>query len=134
MQHISSFQVLLPYLLAHRSWGTSGDHVVGTTLLASPPREVTDPFIFLNANAGVLGLSVFYPAQTPDLPSPLVYPPTIMGSGDDVTVKNVLLVNPYFGIDFATHPCGRHLIDGVYGQPLSIGIQVVGSGGLLLIS
>jgi len=36
----------------------------------------------------------------------------------------VLLVNPFQGIDFATFPCPRHLIRGVYGQPLRCGIVV----------
>ena len=109
-----------------RSWGTSNT-TLGTTLLAfaSAGNSSGDPFIFLSgANAGVMGMSIFYPEQDIAAVIPMVFPPTIMGSGDNVAVQNMLLVNPYFGIDFATHPCGRHLIRGVYGQPLSVGIRV----------
>lgn len=48
----------------------------------------------------------------------------IRGSGDDVTIKNMFLVNPYLGIDLGTVPAGRHLVDDVYGNPLYIGIFV----------
>lgn len=109
-----------------RSWGTA-DTVAGTTLLAfASARNASGPaFVFLNgADAGIQGLSVFYPEQLPNATAPTAYPPTVMGSGDNVAVQNVLLVNPYIGIDFATYPCGRHLINGVYGQPLSVGVKV----------
>lgn len=67
------------------------------------------------SNAIIEGISVFYPNQVVSS-DPVVYPFTIQGTGDDLTVQNVLLVNSYQGIDFATYPCGRHFINGVYGQ------------------
>jgi len=82
------------------------------------------PFIYLNGpNCGVEGLSIYYPNQQQTNP-PVQYPFCIGGAGDDLFVKDVFLVNPYMGIDFATNPCGRHLIEQVYGQPLAIGIAV----------
>lgn len=86
------------------------------------------------------GLNIFYPNQVAKNP-PTPYPWTIAGSGDNLTIKNLLLVNSYQvilrnqltiqnvpikfqGIDFATKPCGRHYIEGVYGQPLLTGIAV----------
>eukprot|EP00039_Didymoeca_costata_P024899 m.11837 g.11837 ORF g.11837 m.11837 type:complete len:448 (+) comp4532_c0_seq2:77-1420(+) len=110
-----------------RSYGTPNGKVQGTTLLAyvGEGNMTGLPFIFLNgANSGVTGLNVFYPNQNLNAKVPTPYSPTIQGSGDDVTVKNVFLVNPYIGVDFATYPCGRHLIDGLYGQPLYKGIRI----------
>ena len=109
-----------------RSWGTPGaKSPVGTTLLAYAGKGNASgtPFISVGPNSGVVGLNIYYPEQDPDS-TPVAYPPCIRGAGDDITVKNVLLVNPWWGVDFATHPCGRHLIDGLYGQPLSLGIAV----------
>ena len=98
-----------------RSWGTP-TKVVGTTLLAYAGKgnSSAEPFVFLNgADSGIQGLSIFYPEQSFNSTVPTEYPPTIRGSGDNVVVQNVFLVNPVFGIDFATFPCGRHLINGV---------------------
>lgn len=49
---------------------------------------------------------------------------TRAGGGGNVIILNTLLVNPFLGIDFFTNTSGRHLIRGVYGQPLRTGIQV----------
>ncbi|HKX61471.1 MAG TPA: hypothetical protein VJS65_06500 [Verrucomicrobiae bacterium] len=32
--------------------------------------------------------------------------------------------NPYLGIDLASYPAGRHLVRGVYGEPLLVEIAV----------
>jgi hypothetical protein len=42
--------------------------------------------------------------------------------GENTYVKNVLLVNPWKGIDASTHQCPRHWFENVYSQPLSMGI------------
>lgn len=108
--------------------------VKGTILLAfaGAGNEDAEPFITLTAHAaGVKGLAVYYPEQKPDVQP---YPPTIRGGVhtpnntffDNLTVQDCLLVNPYHGVDFARYRCGRHLIRGLYGQPLRIGIGVDG--------
>lgn len=109
----------------YRSWGEPGGAPVGTTLLAYAGRAnaSSPPFLSLNTNSGIIGLSIFYPEQNAS-EVPVPYPPTIRGSGDNNAVRNVLLVNSYFGVDFATNACGRHLIDGLHGQPLAVGIAV----------
>jgi hypothetical protein len=69
-------------------------------------------------------VTIFYPNQAAKNP-PTPYPWAVAGGGgENVTVQNVLLVNPYLGIDLATHGSARHLIRGVYGQPLLVGIAV----------
>ncbi len=99
----------------------------GTTLLAVENAGNAAGTAFLTLvgpNSVVKGLTVFYPNQTVTNP-PVAYPWTIQGGGgDNATVEDVLLVNPYQAIDLATNTSGRHLIRGVYGQPLLTGIQV----------
>ncbi len=99
----------------------------GTTLLAveSPGNTSGVPFITLvGANSTLDGVTIFYPDQVANNP-PTAYPWTIRaGGGDNPTIQNVMLVNPYLGVDFATHASGRHLIRGLYGQPLLVGIAV----------
>jgi hypothetical protein len=106
---------------------TAGSQYQGTTLLAVAGAGSTNgsAFITLQGNNSTLeGVTVFYPNQVTSNP-PTPYPWAVRGGGgDNVTVQNVLLVNPYLGIDLATHPSGRHLVRGVYGQPLLIGIAV----------
>lgn len=112
-----------------RTWGTS-QNTAGTTLLAVSGHGNAQgtPFITLQGhNAGVEGLSIFYPKQTATNP-PVPYPWTIQvgpGGWENVFVQNVLLVNSYNGIDFASNNGGpRHYIRNVFGQPLNIGITI----------
>jgi hypothetical protein len=70
-------------------------------------------------------MSIVYPAQVgPEVAEPVPYPWCIRGTGDDVTIQNMFLVNPYLGIDLGTTPAGRHLVSDVYGNPLKTGIFV----------
>lgn len=96
----------------------------GSTILAVDGRGRADgpPLFFLKPNAALKGLTVFYPEQ--DAGKPVEYPWCIRGEGDNVAVVDVLLVNPWNGVDFGTHPCGRHLVRGLYGQPLHTGLFV----------
>jgi hypothetical protein len=99
----------------------------GSTLLAvegAGSMEGT-PFITLvGPNSTIEGLSVFYPNQILS-EKPVPYPWTVRGgSGYNVSIINVLLVNPYLAVDFATHQSARHYVRGLYGQPLFKGIWV----------
>ena len=99
----------------------------GTTLLAVAGAGSTSgvPFLTLQGDNSTLeGVTIYYPNQVLTNP-PIPYPWAIRGGGGvNVTVQNVLLVNPYLGLDLATYPSGRHLVRGVYGQPLRVGIAV----------
>jgi hypothetical protein len=96
----------------------------GSTILAVGGRGKSDgdPLFFLKSNAALKGLAVHYPEQ--DARRPVEYPWCIRGQGDNIAVRDVLLVNPWSGIDFGNYPCGRHLVSGVYGQPLHTGLFV----------
>ncbi len=107
---------------------TARSQFKGSTLLATEGRgnEAGGPFIKLNANACLKGVTVMYPEQ--DAEKPVAYPWCIRGQGDNVTVTDVLLVNPWNGVDFGTFPCGRHL---VRGPGIFIELRYNGSRGAL---
>jgi hypothetical protein len=116
-----------------KQWGEpSKKTVFGTTLLAiaDAGNETGSPFISLSGDSsGIEGLQIFYPNQLPRNP-PIAYPWAIRcGRPGGMTtennfVKNVLLVNPWKGIDAATYQAPRHWFENIYGQPLSLGITV----------
>ena len=115
-----------------RKWGDpSKNKVFGTTLLAvaDAGNENGEPFISLAGDSsGVEGLAIFYPNQVARNP-PIPYPWAIrLGHKDQSIennfVKNVLLVNPWKGIDAATYEPPRHWLENIYGQPLALGISV----------
>jgi hypothetical protein len=82
-----------------------------------------EPFILAQANCALRGLTIFHPEQKMTNP-PVAYPWAIRGVGDNITLLNLLLVNPYQGVDFGTLPAGRHFISGLYGQPLYRGLFI----------
>jgi hypothetical protein len=97
----------------------------GTTLQAYEGRGSEDgvPFILLKANATLRGVTIHYPEQTGETITP--YPWCLAGDGgDNVTILDCLLVNPYQGIDLATRASGRHFVARVYGCPIRRGISV----------
>jgi len=98
----------------------------GTTLLAVEGEGSEDgpAFITLGTNSVLKGVTVFYPNQN-DPANLKLYPWCVAcRGGDNPTILDCLLVNPYNGVDFGTHPSGRHLIRNLYGQPLRRGIFV----------
>jgi hypothetical protein len=103
----------------------------GTTLLAvaNAGNESAPPFISLAGDSSdIESLAIFYPNQVPRDP-PIVYPWAIrLGQAGKSTensfVKNVLLVNPWKGIDAVTYQPPRHWLENIYGQPLTSGIAV----------
>lgn len=97
----------------------------GSTLYAVEGEgDVDGPaFITLSANSTIKGLTIFYPNQKPDAIRP--YPWCVATSGgDNASIVDCLLVNPYQGVDFGTRASGRHYIRNLYGQPLRRGIFV----------
>jgi Pectate lyase superfamily protein len=81
------------------------------------------PFITMHTSSTLRGLTVFYPEQQLKNP-PVPYPWTVRGEGDNISLLDVLLVNPYQAVDFGTFPAGRHYINGLYGQPLHRGLFI----------
>ena len=97
----------------------------GATLLAvaDEGKEDGEPFLTLRTNATLQGISVFHPNQPKSLP-PKPYPWAVRGIGDNCSLTDVTLVNPWQAVDFGTHPAGRHLIRDLYGMPLHRGLFI----------
>ena len=95
----------------------------GTALFVVGGRGVEegDPFLSLNTNSSVIGLTIYYPEQEADA-NPTPYPWTIAMRGKNPAVVDVELLNPYQAID-ASHN-ERHNVRDVTGQPLRRGIWV----------
>jgi len=95
----------------------------GTAFLVDSNRGSEDgtPFLTLNTNSSVCGLSVYYPEQRTDA-EPIPYPWTIAMRGKNPAVFDVELLNPYQGIDASKNE--RHYIRNVTGQPLRRGVWV----------
>ncbi len=104
----------------------SGPELTGTVLLAveGAGSEEGTPFITLNTNSTLKGVTIFHPEQKKTNP-PVPYPWTIASAGaDNVSIVDVLLVNPYQAVDFGSRTSGRHFIRNLYGQPLRRGLSV----------
>ncbi|QGQ98997.1 S-layer protein [Paenibacillus psychroresistens] len=102
---------------------TSGKgSVLFTNVGENAPNGV--PFITLQANSGINGISIYYDQQSYSNVKP--YSWTIQGTGANVYVMNTTLVNVYQGIDFGSFDTSGHYIDYVGGSPLKEGIFVGG--------
>ena len=95
----------------------------GTAFLATAGRgkEDGEPFITLNTNSSVAGMTIFYPEQVADA-VPVAYPWTIAMRGKNPAAFDLELLNPYQGIDASRNE--RHNIRNICGQPLRRGIWV----------
>ena len=99
----------------------------GSTLLAVEGKGDADgtPFITLNTNSALSGLSIFYPEQVIANP-PHAYPWTVQAADgtDNCSIVNVTIVNPYQAVDFGTHVTGRHYINRLCAHPLLKGLYI----------
>lgn len=104
---------------------TAWSQMKGTTLLAEEGRGSEDgpAFVTLARNSTLKGLTIYYPGQDANNIQPFPWCIACTGA-DNASIVDVLMVNPYKGVDFATHNSGRHYIRNLYGQPLRVGISV----------
>jgi hypothetical protein len=98
-----------------------GDDGTALFVTAGHGSEEGEPFLTLNTNSAVCGLTIYYPEQVTD-DAPIAYPWTIAMRGKNPAVLDVELLNPYQGIDASRNE--RHNIRNVTGQPLRRGIWV----------
>ncbi len=97
----------------------------GSVILAVPDKTGEDgrPFCVMYECAALRGLVIHYPDQKmTETPDP--YPWCVRGIGDNVTLTDVLLSNPYNGIDLGTEPAGRHYLRGVNMHALRRGVFI----------
>ena len=95
----------------------------GTALLvtAGKGKEDGEPFLTLNTNSSVAGLTFYYPEQVTDA-APIAYPWTIAMRGKNPAALDLELLNPYQGIDASRNE--RHNVRNICGQPLRRGMLV----------
>ena len=104
---------------------TAWTQMQGSTLLAveGEGSEEGTAFITLGVNSTIKGLTVFYPNQKAESIKPYPWCVACAG-GDNPSIIDCLLVNPYNAVDFGSKPSGRHYIRNLYGQPLRRGIFI----------
>ena len=91
---------------------------------AGKGQENGPALLRMEANSTLKGLTIFYPEQTNTNP-PVAYPWTVQTTAaDNLSIVDVLMVNPYQAVDFALAPAGRHYIRGLYAQALRRGLAI----------
>ncbi|BCM94251.1 hypothetical protein IAD21_06154 [Abditibacteriota bacterium] len=101
--------------------------VGGTVLMPYAHRGQSEaaPFISMYRGTGVRNLSIWYPEQNAQNPTP--YPWTLADdqqhTGNNFTIHQVTLVNPYQGIKFGPQYNELFTVRQVYGTPLKTGLQ-----------
>jgi len=98
-----------------------GDDGSAMFVAAGRGSEDGKPFLTLNTNSSVSGLTFYYPEQVLE-EEPIPYPWTIAMRGKNPAAFDLELLNPYQGIDASQNE--RHNIRNVTGQPLRRGIWV----------
>lgn len=105
--------------------GSPARYPKGSVILAdvAPGDENGPPFLTLGTSGGLSGLSVTYPQQN-DPANIKPFPWCVRALGDNASVINCLLHNPYQAVDMGTTSGGRHYVDGLYGHPLRRGLYI----------
>src|SRR5579871_2466181 len=103
----------------------------GTVLEATGDAGTSNPggdpaFITIDANAGVRGITVFYPSQSLTS-TPSTYPYTFRSAGQDTWLTYDDVVDGYNVADFGTFGSSGFVIHGLWAMALNEGV-VVGGG------
>jgi hypothetical protein len=102
------------------------EHEFGTFFFVKHNRgNPTGATITISANAGVRGISAYYPEQDIHITgSARPFPWLFSLNGENIYIKNVLAVNPYQFLDISSAKCDNHYIENNYIFPLKTGIQI----------
>ncbi|QJC51491.1 S-layer protein [Paenibacillus albicereus] len=116
------------------SWDVPHHTIGGGTALFTNVGENDpdgEPFLSLEAHAGVRGLNIYYDRQ--DWTSIKPYSWTVQGRGEGVYLIDVTFPDSYRAVDFASYDTSGHYIDYVAGSPLRDGIRLGGGarGGIV---
>jgi hypothetical protein len=113
----------VPSHVGIRNQGAAKPGDDGTALLVTAGKgdENGPPFLTLNTNSSVAGMTIYYPEQVTDS-APVPYPWTVVMRGKNPAIFDVELLNPYQGIDASKNE--RHNIRNITGQPIRRGIFV----------
>ena len=84
------------------------------------------PAFIMESFSGMAGFAFLYPNQSKQAPNPTPYGWTITTNGkasqDGITLRNLMLTNPYQGIKLDNG--GQHTLENIYGQPIKTGIMI----------
>ena len=113
----------VPSHVGLRNPGSAKPGEDGTALFVTSGKGSEDgtPFLTLNTNSSVAGLTIYYPEQVTNA-VPVPYPWTVAMRGKNPAIFDVELLNPYQGIDAGKNE--RHNIRNIAGQPIRRGIFV----------
>src|SRR5438552_25728 len=107
-----------------QDWSTNASGAVGTIFATYAGRGQSNgtPFIYLSGSTALTGVTIWYPEHDP---ANIVPYPFCLGEYGDNAVQNVILVNPYQGIQI-TPPTGgaKHIFSTVIGTPLYKGLDL----------
>ena len=83
------------------------------------------PFLRMSTGTTLKGITIYYPDQIRANP-PHAYPWTVQSNGatDNISIRDVTMINPYQAVDLGTYPAGRHYISNLYGYPLRLGLYI----------
>jgi len=90
--------------------------------LAGRRQEDGTPFVRLEAESGLRGLTFWYPEQ--QAADPVPYPWTVQSLGVGCWLEDITLGNAWQGVDFWTHPSDGHVIRYLAGACLRRGLWV----------
>ncbi|MHB1001136.1 MAG: glycosyl hydrolase family 28-related protein [Armatimonadota bacterium] len=98
----------------------------GSILLAVEGAGQPDgkAFISMTTNSTLKGMTIFYPNQTKTNP-PIAYPWTVQcEGGENSSVIDVFMVNPYQAVDFGSNFASRTYIRNLFAQALYRGVFI----------
>jgi len=88
------------------------------------------PGVALEANSGIVGLTIHYEQQTSNC---IPYPPAIQGRGGNVYAIGLMCANPYWYVDFNSYTCTNHFLQQLDGWSLHYGFMIGnGSSGTMV--
>ncbi|HEX7655063.1 MAG TPA: glycosyl hydrolase family 28-related protein, partial [Verrucomicrobiae bacterium] len=101
----------------------NGGHVKASVLQPYGGANTTNgpPAIALEANAGILGLTISYELQNTN---PVPFPPAIQGRGGNIYASGIMCANAFWYVDLNTYTCTNHFLANVDGWALQYGFTV----------
>ncbi|HTB84154.1 MAG TPA: glycosyl hydrolase family 28-related protein [Candidatus Sulfotelmatobacter sp.] len=112
-----------PYELRHNPWPGADNIAKGAILQPYGGQGTTNgpPAIALEANAGLVGLTITYESQWTNC---FPFPPAIQGRGGNIYMIGIQCPNPYIYVDLDTYTCTNHFLDMVDGWALKTGAYI----------
>lgn len=112
-----------PYELRHHTWPAADNIAKGAILQPYGGQGTTNgpPAIALEANAGLVGLTISYESQWTNC---FPFPPAIQGRGGNIYMIGIQCPNPYYYVDMDTYTCTNHFLDMVDGWALQTGVRI----------